>query len=248
MKIGIDCTGIDESHKNYLAEKIKHLSDREKYVHVLLDEIYIKSHVSYKGGKIEGLDSQRLNDNLNGNGSSEIATTVQTFMLSSIFSKNKDTDDLEAGFGQYRQMSGAYYHVTLSEILESEKKLKFLSLINLTSRAMGTLVLKNFLSTTDTANSDSEENCNNCSVYNKFDDSIISNDTEVSENNLMLLIYIGGYIAYKIKQTCTDCYVAVTYDKSIELESSSNIHTYIKLLDRGGLKYAKDFLVEAIIN
>ncbi|GFV53760.1 transposable element P transposase [Trichonephila clavipes] len=34
------------------------------------------------------------------------------------------TDRLEARFGQYRQMSGANYHVTVQEILQSENKLR----------------------------------------------------------------------------------------------------------------------------
>lgn len=57
------------------------------------------------------------------------------------------TDDFEARFGQYRQMSGAVYHTSISvtQILESERKLKMLSLINLESAMKGKLQLKEIL-------------------------------------------------------------------------------------------------------
>lgn len=58
------------------------------------------------------------------------------------------TDLLEALFCQYRQMSGSSYHVTLTEILESEKKIKLMNLINITSSVKGTFKLKYFLNIT----------------------------------------------------------------------------------------------------
>ncbi|GFX25159.1 uncharacterized protein TNCV_2753341 [Trichonephila clavipes] len=43
------------------------------------------------------------------------------------------TDSLEPRFGQYRQMSGANYHVTVQEILQAEKKLRIKSVLSLHS-------------------------------------------------------------------------------------------------------------------
>lgn len=39
------------------------------------------------------------------------------------------TDYLEERFGQYRRMSGACYNISVSQVFESERKLKALSLI-----------------------------------------------------------------------------------------------------------------------
>lgn len=48
-------------------------------VNVLLDEIHIKKNLAYKGGKFHGLSGN----------SNEPASTLQAFMISSLFSSNK---------------------------------------------------------------------------------------------------------------------------------------------------------------
>lgn len=59
----------------YLKIKTNSLSSREKIVAVQMDEIYVKSTLNYTGGKLIGTASN----------AQESATTVQAFMLSSIF-------------------------------------------------------------------------------------------------------------------------------------------------------------------
>lgn len=39
-------------------------------------------------------------------------------------------------------------------------------------------------------------------MYKTFNDDMFANRTEIPENDLMVLIYIVRYIAYKIKQYC----------------------------------------------
>ena len=41
------------------------------------------------------------------------------------------TDSLEARFGQYRRLSGGKYNISLSQVYESEKKLRLLSTLKL---------------------------------------------------------------------------------------------------------------------
>ncbi|XP_042896693.1 transposable element P transposase [Parasteatoda tepidariorum] len=55
------------------------------------------------------------------------------------------TDCIEARFGQYRCMSGGNYHIGVSQVLESERKLKLLSLMTLKCNKMGTFQIKSFL-------------------------------------------------------------------------------------------------------
>ncbi|GFU08716.1 transposable element P transposase [Trichonephila clavipes] len=171
------------ANENYLRGRCKVLKDDEKQVILQIDEIFIKSAITYKCNKIIGFTEK-----------GEAATMIQCFLYSSLLSKNKEivslnpvknmnaedlysmtleilslmekwldcwknlkqnkregclneetffalrhtvntilelikyllteqnfkyvltgkfqTDNLEARFGQYRQMSGANYHVT----------------------------------------------------------------------------------------------------------------------------------------
>ncbi len=44
------------------------------------------------------------------------------------------SDPLEERFGLYRRMSGCNYNVSVNQVLESEKKLKIINLLQLTSK------------------------------------------------------------------------------------------------------------------
>lgn len=65
----------------------------------------------------------------------------------------------------------------------------------------------------------------------------------------MVLIYIAGYIAnsLKLKLSCNHCINSLTADKILEYDSSPDACSYIKDLDRGGLKVPKEFLVQVVI-
>ena len=69
---------IESSHSDYLRKRVSVLSDRERLVNVLSDEIHVKSGVS--GGKIIG-GSENTED---------IANSIQSFMISLLLSKNED--------------------------------------------------------------------------------------------------------------------------------------------------------------
>ncbi|GLV34058.1 hypothetical protein CBL_05078 [Carabus blaptoides fortunei] len=72
----------------------------ERKINVMLDEIYVNSDISNKGGKIEGFSVNTDND------SNKPATTIQTFMLRSILSKNKDI----IGFFPVQRLTAAHLH------------------------------------------------------------------------------------------------------------------------------------------
>lgn len=52
---------------------------------------------------------------------------------------------MEDRFGKYRQMSGGNYHISVMQVLESERKLKMLSVLKLKSATTGVFSLKEFL-------------------------------------------------------------------------------------------------------
>uniref|UniRef100_A0A0B7BJN5 Uncharacterized protein n=1 Tax=Arion vulgaris TaxID=1028688 RepID=A0A0B7BJN5_9EUPU len=60
------------------------------------------------------------------------------------------TDNIEARFGEYRQLSGANYLVSVQQILESEKKLKIYSVLSMCSSSCGDVLISD-LSTVFTA-------------------------------------------------------------------------------------------------
>lgn len=68
----------------YFTSLAKRLSSREKIVSLMLDEIYIKEEVVYKNGKLDGYAEASKDGN-----PSNIAKTVQTFMLESVFGNTK---------------------------------------------------------------------------------------------------------------------------------------------------------------
>ncbi|KAJ3661529.1 hypothetical protein Zmor_005922 [Zophobas morio] len=73
----------NESNKTkyYLTHVTKDLSERERYVNLLVNEIYVNSKLDFKGGNIV--------DNANNN-LSQLAKTIQTFMISSTFGHFKE--------------------------------------------------------------------------------------------------------------------------------------------------------------
>ena len=76
----------DQSNVTYIKNKSKMLSPEEKLVNLLTDEIHIKREISYKGKQLSGVATNK-------NASTE-ATTIQAFMISSVFSKYKEINGL----------------------------------------------------------------------------------------------------------------------------------------------------------
>lgn len=54
------------------------------------------------------------------------------FAMNYLLTGKFQTDSLEARFGQYRQMAGAQYKISLTQVYETEKNLRIQSLIPLT--------------------------------------------------------------------------------------------------------------------
>jgi len=110
------------------------------------------------------------------------------------------TDNLEFRFGQYRQMSGTNYIVSVSQVMESEKKLKILSIMKVVTCGKKEITLRDFITGCQTEietmdNSGISELCltpflpvlNDC-------DSISIPDAEMSA-----IVFIAGYVGFKLK-------------------------------------------------
>lgn len=164
------------------------------------------------------------------------------------------TDSLEARFGQYRQMSGGNYCIALRQILESEKKLKVLDLIKLKSKTSGDISIKllsvddsldNISSVNDVFNDDADV----CDISDFQDIVFSAKEFDIAENIMSVLIYIAGYVAFKVKNNmaCSDCISKITAGKAMEFECSETVAEYLKFSSRGGLQWPKNFTVDIIV-
>lgn len=154
------------------------------------------------------------------------------------------TDDLEARFGQYRQMSGANYHISVAQVLESERKLKFISLINLKSSKNGNFQLTDFSINED---DDSIEDVSLDEFFNDVPE--IAKSVHISYDEASILIYIAGYIASKILRfvNCNSCKKYIVRDKTMDVNvDQSPVWHYLKINDRGGLKWPHEQIVQIV--
>ena len=72
--------GLSQDQVNLMRERYRMITDREKLVNLLIDEIHVQPEVNYSGGVITGTSV---------NTDSE-ANALQVFMISSYFSSNKE--------------------------------------------------------------------------------------------------------------------------------------------------------------
>lgn len=75
---------------------------------------------------------------------------LTNFQLRYVLLGKFQTDYLKFRFSQYRQLSGANYNVSVCQIMESEKKLKLLSVMKIVKCGDGALTLRDFITSCQT--------------------------------------------------------------------------------------------------
>ena len=158
------------------------------------------------------------------------------------------TDNLERRFGEYRQLSGGNYNVSVQQILESEKKLRVSSFLSLHSSKLGHVAItdirealtQNEQSIDDDDDDDDEETV----------DEFVDIPIDVKYSNFpcdeKALTYITGFVLHKfmLRDACLACASKFVQNKSLELSDDSQAFcSYISSLDRGGLKYPTELSV-----
>ena len=161
------------------------------------------------------------------------------------------TDNLEFRFGQYRQMSGANYNVSVTQVMESEKKLRILSVMKLVTHSNGEITVRDFIAgcRAEVDGNETEHKCNDnltafASVLTECDDVCIS-DSELSA-----LVFVAGYVGFKLKRklSCVDCRLELFSEKALECElPSDESFNYIADIDRGGLTWPTDLLLNIVV-
>lgn len=158
------------------------------------------------------------------------------------------TDCLEFRFSQYRQLSGANFHVSVQELKESEKKLKIVSILHVVSASHGEITLKDFI-VQAADNVDNSLDVKDGIVQELLTCCKGCDDVEITESESQSLVFIAGYVGFKLVQNkivCELCKRELVYDNTLNYEVSSSAYSYLSEIDRGGLKWPKDFLVEIV--
>ena len=164
------------------------------------------------------------------------------------------TDNLEFRFSQYRQMSGANYNVSVTQVMEAEKKLRILSVMKIMKCRDATFTLRDFITSCqgekvddDVTSSDLDNACQTQlshfnSVVDDCDDVIIT-DSEMSG-----IIFIAGYIGFKLKPklSCIDCRLELLTDRALDCDfPRDDSFNYMASIDQGGLTWPTDLLVDS---
>ncbi|CAH2000204.1 unnamed protein product [Acanthoscelides obtectus] len=134
------------------------------------------------------------------------------------------TDNLEKRFGRYRYLSGCNYHISINEILESEKKIRLQNVLKTCNTEFDLKELRNssLTSEQDTFSVDISD-----FLFILETDYLISYDVDEA-----VKIYICGCgpFSHKKKISCTKCQEKLIKSKGVMLELD-----YFDYLQRAGL-------------
>ena len=167
-----------------------------------------------------------------------------TYLLTSFL----QTDPLEHHFGLYRMMSGANYHISYLQILESKRRLKVSNILNLFSK-------QTVSSTTCLQESFSSIESTDCNIEIDLDPFLntISDLSTIECDILVLqsLAFIAGYSIhryFKCSQPCLICRDILTLEKDLFIDDMSlSQFKLLDLSDRGSLKYPSEMVLECIV-
>ena len=105
------------------------------------------------------------------------------------------TNTLEHHFGLYRMMSGANYHISYCQVLESERRLKVSTILNLFSNLHSNeLTLANFISSFSATTDDTQPDTNTPYDINIYSSVILKlSDISLDTETLVFSLYWGIY-------------------------------------------------------
>lgn len=157
------------------------------------------------------------------------------------------TDQLEARFGKYRQLSGSQYHISVRQIFESEAKLRIQNIMPLVlkSHTFGDVLFHcDYLNTY----LNNECDAGDVIVGESIPDTLINNcyvdDDDfdgISDTMIPLLTYISGYCSHQINKKIQCSYCKQFLVEGSDVSCSNNKLIYAN--DRGGLSYPHEDVV-----
>ena len=141
-------------------------------------------------------------------------------------------------------MAGSHYHISLTQLLECEKKLRIQSSVKLELLVNSIIVpLSNF----DFQDPDvPAENGNEIDIKNLPSVNIDNAKIENVAPYLPVITYLGGYCSHAVikKLKCLYCKENLVLDSEVNLDEHYNL---IKNLDHGGLKCPTQYVVTVVL-
>ena len=135
-------------------------------------------------------------------------------------------DTIEGRFGHIRQLSGANYYISMRQLLESDRKLRTLSLVKHSK-----ISLKHIEQAVQPKNTDDELTIKAEMLFSDLQFNILP-----TENDLGVIYYVTGYCCRSLVRTnkCEKCKMATVADISDALDETipESAHEF---LNRGGL-------------
>lgn len=141
------------------------------------------------------------------------------------------SDNIEARFGWYRQLSGANYFISMRQLHESEKKIRAISLLKYSGFSV--------------------KDIDAASTFKKVDSAVLAEEAAAVHGELMynfipgepdqqIIYYICGALARSVYRTkhCGSCKEALTVDKNVPSygdDESPEAAAFLQEIDRGGL-------------
>ena len=174
-----------------------------------------------------------------------VSQLIKNCGFSYVLSSRLQNDPIENQFGLYRMMSGAQYHISYTQILESQRHLNLSNILKLFSQQnKSELSLKRFIQTFTQIPEESTE-----VSYDQYLDVIIDlNSINLDITTLQSIVFIGGYSVYSYIESakCLLCLELLTKDKDLDLGDATK-YDLVKYVDRGSLKWPSDLVVESIV-
>lgn len=135
------------------------------------------------------------------------------------------SDPIEKRFGRYRQMSGANFFISVKQVIESEKKIKLVSLLKHTK-----IQLDDFIFHEEDSTQSKQESCDSLAIYLEDCPMI-----DLDEEELQIVYFVSGYCGKSAKFIeCTSCrqLFISTYNMPVVNENSK----FFTFINRGKLQ------------
>ena len=153
------------------------------------------------------------------------------------------SDAIESRFGWLRQLSGANYFISMKQVLDSDKKIRALSLLKFSS--LSVTDIDDAIQPDRAAVMDSAAD----TVADSVAEALTTNQHWPSSNDASIIYYVSGAIARSVVRcnkcehcnevlTCTDCTLEpLQFDDSSEYQAS----TFLDEINRGGLSRPSEY-------
>jgi hypothetical protein len=148
------------------------------------------------------------------------------------------SDPIESRFGWLRQMSGANYYISTKQVLDSDRKIRAVSLLKFSHMSLSEI--DNAIHSSSSASRDNSPNYDD--VADDLNDNL-SFGFSPSTSDLNIIFYISGYIARSVCRTtrCDHCNEALSHSEDISpLNVDDDLpytaRAFFDSINRGGLK------------